>query len=589
MNVRSNIPALFFASVREYPREQMSRGPAEWRLELALIGRGGPRGTRDRCRPIASGLAPRARVVLVSENRPEWLLVDLAVQSAGGVVVPIYPTLALDQTRFLLTDSGAGAAFVSTRDLAGKIESVRSGTPCAQVYALDGEGAPPVERLREEGRAFLSRHTDALEERLASLGPDELATIVYTSGTTGVPKGAMLTHANICYNVAACIDLFDFRSGDTALSFLPLSHIFERMVQYVFLQKGLRIAYVRNLERLADAIAETRPHVFITVPRVLERVAGRVREQIEQSDAVRRFVGHRALAWAESCADIFMRGERPHGLRGARWLAADRLVLSRLRSRLGGRLRFIVSGGAALPPDVTRFFWVAAIPVYEGYGLTETAPVLCANRPGHVRLGTVGPAIPGVELSIASDGEILARGPNVMQGYWQNARDTGEALRSGWFHTGDLGSLDANGFLEITGRKKDILVLSTGKNVAPQAIEDAVAQSPYVSRAIAVGDARPAIGLLIVPNFDILARWAHDNGLPEMDRETLLASPEVRRLMRSEIVRLQARLSTFEKARQFEFLPEELTEENGLLTPTQKVRRQAVIARHGHLVDRLYE
>ena len=589
MNVRSSIPALFLATLREHPQEEMLgvRQSDGWSW---LSSEQAGEAVREIAGGlIARGLTLRARVALVSENRPEWALVDLAVQSAGGVVVPIYPTLSLDQTQFLLKDSGACVAFVSTSELASKIESVRAGTACTQLYAFDGESATPIARLREAGRDFLSQHPEALEERLAGLGPNELATIVYTSGTTGIPKGAMLSHGNICHNVAACLDLFDFRSGDTALSFLPLSHIFERMVQYVFLQKGLRIAYVRSLERLADAIAETRPHVFVTVPRVLERVAGRVREQIEQSSAVRRFVGRRALAWAEHCADLFMRGERPRGLGGARWMAADRLVLSRLRARLGGRLRFVVSGGAALPRDVTRFFWAAAIPVYEGYGLTETAPVLCANRPGHIRLGTVGPPIPGVELRIAPDGEILARGPNVMKGYWQNELDTGEVLRGGWFHTGDLGSLDTDGLLRITGRKKDILVLSTGKNVAPQAIEDAVGQSPFVSRVIAVGDERPAIGLLIVPNLEMIARWARDNGLPDADRETLLASPQVRRLMRSEIVRLQARLSTFEKARQFEFLHEDLTEENGLLTPTQKVRRQAVIERHGHLVNRLYE
>jgi long-chain acyl-CoA synthetase len=589
MDVRSNIPALFLATLREHPQEQMLglRQADGWNwLSSEQAG--------DAVREIAGGLiagglTPGARVALAAENRPEWALVDLAVQSAGGVLVPIYPTLSLDQTRFLLKDSGACAVFVSTSELASKIESVRAGTGCAELYGFEGEKATPLARLREVGREFLAHRSGALEERLAGLGPDELATIVYTSGTTGVPKGAMLTHANICHNVAACLDLFDFRSGDTALSFLPLSHIFERMVQYVFLQKGLRIAYVRSLERLADSIAETRPHVFVTVPRVLDRVAGRVREQIEQSTAIRRFVGRRALAWAESCADLFMRGERPRGLRGTRWLAADRLVLGRLRKRLGGRLRFVVSGGAALPASISRFFWAAAIPVFEGYGLTETAPVLCTNRPGHIRLGTVGPPIPGVEIRIAPDGEILARGPNVMQGYWQNDADTDEVLRGGWFHTGDLGGQEADGFVRISGRKKDILVLSTGKNVAPQAIEDAISQSPYVSRVIAVGDERPAIGLLIVPNFEMLERWARDNGLPEVDRETLLASPEVRRLMRSEIMRLQTRLSTFEKARQFEFLHEDLTEENGLLTPTQKVRRRAVVERHGHLVERLYK
>jgi long-chain acyl-CoA synthetase len=589
MDVRSSLPALFLTAVREYPQAQLlgvRQGDGwSWLSSEQVLGA----VQEIAAGLLARGLPPRARVAIVSENRPEWLIVDLAAQFAGGVVVPIYPTLSLDQTRFLLTQSRAQAVFASTSDLVRKVQSVREGTSVEQLHTFDGDDAPALERLREEGRAFLAAHPQAVEERLGGLGPDELATIIYTSGTSGVPKGAMLTHGNICSNVAACIDLFPVQPGDTALSFLPLSHVFERMVQYLFLQKGMCIAYVRSLERLADSIAEVRPHAFITVPRVLERVAGRVYEQIEQATPARRLIGRRALAWAESCVDLIVHGRRPSGLRGLRWLAADRLVLRRLRARLGGRLRFAISGGAALPTSIARFFWAAAIPIYEGYGLTETAPVLCANHPGHLRLGTVGRAVPGVELRIAADGEILARGPNVMQGYWENERETAEALRGGWFHTGDLGSLDADGFLSITGRKKDILVLSNGKNVAPQAIEDAVAQSPYVSRVIAVGDARPVIGLLIVPNYDMLERWARDNGLAVVDREALLAAPEVRRLMRSEIARLQGSLATFEKARQFEFLHEDLTEENGLLTPTQKVRRKAVLERHGHLVERLYE
>lgn len=591
MPPRSNLPALFLSAVREKGRPDLfatrRAGGWEWissQQALALV------------REIAAGLvalgvSPGDRVVLVSENRPEWILSDLGIQFAGAVTVPIYPTLPADQVRYLLKDSGARVAVVSTADQAAKVHSVRHGSAIERVVGIDAEGQEILHfgDLLGRGRAHLEAQPGIVEERLAGLHPSHLATIIYTSGTTGVPKGVMLTHANIASNVDASIHTFHFQQGDVALSFLPLSHVLERMVQYAFLEMGIGIAYVRSLERVADALVEVRPHVFVTVPRLLERVAQKVAEGVEQQTGVKKFVGHRALAAVDAAADAFLAGRRPRGLSAVSYSLAERLIAGKVRGKLGGRVRFLISGGAALSPTVARFFWGLGIPVYEGYGLTETSPVLTVNYPGAVRIGTVGKAVPGVELRIASDGEILARGPNVMVGYFNKELETEEVMRGGWFHTGDLGTLDKDGFVKITGRKKEIMVLSTGKNIAPRAVEEALERSPYIGQAVAVGDERPSVGVLVVPNFDALDEWARAHQLPHDDRAALLARPEVRQLFQQEINRHQADLAVFEKVRQFEFLHEEPSEENGLLTPTKKIRRRAVIDRFRHLVERMYQ
>ncbi len=591
MPPRSNLPALFLSAVREKGRPDLfgtrRAGGWEWISSADAL---------TQVREIAAGLMalglqPGDRVVLVSENRPEWILSDLGIQFAGGITVPVYPTLPAEQVRYLLRDCGARLAIVSTADQAAKVNSVRRETAIEQVVGMDAEsdGLTHFSVLRERGAAHLAAHPGLIEERLAGLNPGNLATIIYTSGTTGIPKGVMLTHANIASNVDASIHTFRFEQGDVALSFLPLSHVLERMVQYAFLEMGIGIAYVRSLERVADSLTEVRPNVFVTVPRLLERVAQKVAEGVEQQTGVKKLIGGRALAAVDAAADAFLAGHRPRGLAAVSFALAERLIAGKVREKLGGRVRFLISGGAALSPSVARFFWGLGIPVYEGYGLTETAPVLAVNCPGSVRIGTVGKPIPGVEIRIAADGEILSRGPNTMLGYFNKETETEEVLRGGWFHTGDLGAFDRDGFLKITGRKKEILVLSTGKNIAPRAIEEALERSPYIAQVIAVGDERPSVGALIVPNFDAVEAWAKEKSLPADDRAALLARPEVRQLFQQEINRHQANLAIFEKARQFEFLHEEPSEENGLLTPTKKVRRRAVIERFRHLVERMYQ
>ncbi len=591
LDVRPNLPAIFLHCVHEHERERFL-GARKGRRWEWISSREALAAVREIAAGlIARGLEPGDRVGLISENRPEWILADMGIQFARGVNVPVYPTLPANQAEYILKDCGARFVFVSNPDQAAKVASVRESLPdLEQVFTFDeeGSGAIHVSVLREEGRQALIANEGLVDARLVDLDPGDLATIIYTSGTTGTPKGVMLTHRNFCSNVGACAHLFRFETGDRALSFLPLSHVLERMVNYVYIQVGLSVGYVSRLERVADALGEVKPQVFVTVPRLLERIASVVREQVEEQKGMKRTLGRKMLEWALAAADDIVAGRKPRGLAALRLKMADRAILSRVRARLGGQLKFMISGGAALPADVARFFWAAGLPVYEGYGMTESSPVISVNYPGRVKLGTVGPPIVGVEVRISDEGEILARGPNVMRGYWNRPRETDETLFGGWLHTGDLGYLDPDGFLAITGRKKDIIVLSTGKNVSPVAIEQEIEKSPYVLRAVAVGDERPHIGLLIVPNVERLVEWARDRHLPVDDIPALLERAEVRRLYEGEISRHQANLAVFEKARRFEFLLEDFSEENGLLTPTQKVRRAEVLRRFGDVVEKMY-
>lgn len=592
MEVRRNLASLLLHAVREHPRPDMlmfRKGPGEWESLSS-------RQVLEAVREIAAGLMvdglePKQRVGILSENRPEWVLVDFATQFAGAVDVPCYPTLPADQVSYLLADSEARYLIVSSSEQARKVERIRDELPhLIKVYCMDGaaEGAEPLSELRERGRVFLHDHPGALEERLAALDPDDLATLIYTSGTTGKPKGVMLTHRNLCSNVAACRDILPFRPGEVSISFLPLSHVLERMVTYVYVEVGLGIAMVRRIERVPDALTEIKPHVFVTVPRLLSRVYDAVSDQVHARKGVAGALARRAFGWAAASSDAMISGSRPKGLLGMGWKLADKTILSKVRDKLGGRLRFIVSGGAALPAHVNRFFWAAGIEVYEGYGLTETSPVISANTPGSVQVGSVGKAISGVEVRVTDDGEVICRGPNVMKGYWNLSQESEEVLRGGWFYTGDLGEFDESGFLTLKGRKKEILVLSTGKNVAPRAIEETLEQSPFITRVIAVGDEKPSVGVLVVPNEEQVRLWAADEGIELPEAGDLTSHDSVRQLIESEIRRLQSNLAIFEKVRKFEFLQDDLTEENGLLTPTQKVRRGELTKRYEDLIENMY-
>ncbi|HET7024845.1 MAG TPA: long-chain fatty acid--CoA ligase, partial [Gemmatimonadales bacterium] len=482
----------------------------------------------------ALGVAKGDRVAILSENRPDWAVADYACLALGAADVAIYPTLPAKQIEYILRDSGAVAVCVSNATQLAKIREIRANLPALKhVIGFDpdtkGAGVVWMDELLERGRGAGGDEAEWRRQALAAR-PDDVATFIYTSGTTGDPKGVMLTHGNITSNVVAGLAVLGLQSDDECLSFLPLSHIFERMAgHYVMMQSGTIINYAENFDSVPANLIETRPTVVLSVPRLYEKIYARVLESAMGGGPVKRNIFFWAKRTGEECIDLQQaRKPIPGALRFGRALA-DRLVFSKLRARTGGRLRFFVSGGAPLAADIARFFHAARLPIYEGYGLTETSPVICVNSVEHLKIGTVGRPVPGVEVKIAPDGEILTRGPHVMKGYYQKPEATREVIDAeGWFHTGDIGDLDLEGFLKITDRKKDIIVTAGGKNIAPQPIENAVKGSKFVSNAVMLGDKRRFPVMLVVPNFGNLQAWARHKQLAFADDGALIALPETR-------------------------------------------------------------
>jgi len=543
----------------------------------------------------ALGLERGDRAALLSENRPAWAYADMATLCAGAVDVPIYPTLTASQVLYILKDSEAKLAFVSTPAQAAKVMEVKSQAPALRhVIGLEeGASFPPgvitLEEVRAKGRAPLAA-SPAVRESAAQVKPSDLATIIYTSGTTGDPKGVMLTHSNIVFNVKASTAAFDgLDQSDVALSFLPLCHIFERMAEYLMLHHGVTIAYAEGVDQVVGNMAEVRPTLMCSVPRFYEKVHVRVREKVAGDPPWRQ----RLFAWALSVGGEYFRHRvdrtSPSPALRAKHLLADRLVFKKIRARVGGRIRVFVSGGAPLAKEVAEFFGAAGLTILEGYGLSETSPVIAVNIPDAMRPGTVGRPIPGVEVKIAPDGEILTRGPHVMKGYFRKPEATAAAIDAeGYFHTGDIGHLDPDGFLVITDRKKDLIVTSGGKKVAPQPIENRLKTNTLIGEVVIVGNRRNFPAALVVPNFEALETWARGKGVPFKSREELTQRPEVVALYEQAIEEMTPDLAQFEKIKKIALLPREFTLEAGELTPTLKVKRRVVEEKFKDVIDRLY-
>jgi long-chain acyl-CoA synthetase len=544
----------------------------------------------------ALGVERGDRVALLSENRPEWAFADMATLTAGAVDVPIYPTLTSPQVLYILKDSEAKLAVVSTPAQAAKVMEVKSQAPALRhVIGMEpGAAFPPgvltLEEVRAKGRTELAARPTAVRESAAQVRPEDLATIIYTSGTTGDPKGVMLTHSNIVFDVKASTAAFDgLDRNDVALSFLPLCHIFERTAEYLMLHHGVTIAYAEGVEQVVGNLAEVRPTVMCSVPRFYEKVHVRVREKVANDPAYRQ----RLFAWAlkvggEAFQHRVNRTSPGPALR-LKHALADRLVFKKIRARVGGRIRVFVSGGAPLAKEVAEFFGAAGLLILEGYGLSETSPVIAVNIPDAMRPGTVGRPIPGVEVKIAPDGEILTRGPHVMKGYFRKPDATAAAIDpEGWFHTGDIGHLDPDGFLVITDRKKDLIVTSGGKKVAPQPIENRLKMNPLIGEVVIVGNRRNFPAALVVPNFEALEAWARQKGLDFKSREELINRPEVVTHYEQIIQEMTQDLAQFEKIKKIALLPSEFTLAAGELTPTLKVKRQVVEEKYKDVIDRLY-
>ncbi|MCU0627067.1 MAG: long-chain fatty acid--CoA ligase [Gemmatimonadaceae bacterium] len=536
------------------------------------------------------------RVAILSENRWEWFVADFGCLTSAMADVPIYPTLPAEQMVHILNDSGASVVFVSDAVQAAKIAQIRPDCPGVRTVVSFADPAPAgvdltLAQLLAQGAMLDTPDRAAAWEATArAVQPDDLATLIYTSGTTGLPKGVMLSHDNIFSNVAASLPILGARGDDTCLSFLPLSHIFERMAgHYMMFAAGVSICYAESIDAVPANLLEVRPTLLCSVPRIYEKMYARIMENGAAATGLKRAIFFWAIGVADTVAGEKLAGRTPGGLLGLQYALADRLVFSKVRERTGGRLRMAVSGGAPLSPAINKFFIAIGLNVCEGYGLTETSPVIAVNRPHAIRIGTVGQLIGGVEVLIAEDGEILTRGPHVMHGYYHNEAATREAITpDGWFHTGDIGELSPDGFLKITDRKKDIIVTAGGKNLAPQPIENAVKTNKYVTQAVMIGDKRKFPIMLIVPNWDNVAKWCGYKGIPTDNRTALLTHPLVLAKMQKEVGKSFTGLASYETPKKIGLLEHEFTIERGELTPKLSVKRRVVDKLYADVIDRLY-
>jgi len=538
------------------------------------------------------GFQPGQKLCLLSENRPAWTMTDFATLTAGGLTVPIYTTLVSEQIRYIIDDSDAAIVVVSNADQWKKIAPLRAGLSKVRHYITFADTAPAgvltLAAVLEKGRALAAQSPGLYEDMTARVKPDDDATLIYTSGTTGVPKGVILTHHNLISNIKTAADIVEFTEKDTVLSFLPLSHVLERMVMFTYIFKGCTVAFAESVEAVAQNLLEVRPHIMVSVPRVFEKIYTKVMDQVMASPAARRKIFFWALKVGKAYGALKLAGRPiPGGLAFRRKIAA-KLVFSKIVAKTGGRIRFFVSGGAPLSKDIAEFFYAIGLVILEGYGLTETSPVLALNTFEHIRLGTVGHPVPGVEIKIAPDGEILARGPNIMKGYYKKEAETREVMEGGWFHTGDIGQFDADGFLVITDRKKDLLVTSGGKNIAPQPIENLLKTSPYIVNAVVIGDRRRFVAALVVPDFDKLKDHAKAQGIAFGSVEELCRDKRIVDLVKAEVDRVTPLLASYERIKKVLILPRDFDIERGEITPSLKVRRANVTAEYQALIDDLY-
>lgn len=547
---------------------------------------------------LALGLKSGDKVALLSENRPEWAYSDLAVLSIGCADVPLYPTDVANQIGYILADSDSKIAIVSNRDQLDKILAIRSKTPALRkIIVMD----PPAEikdkdvisfeAVLRSGAENASNVRPEFESRIQSAKKDDLASIIYTSGTTGEPKGVCLTHDNFLSNCRSCLELLPLGEDDLSLSFLPLSHVFERMASYYFtVFIGGMIAYAENINSLQQNLKEVRPTYVCSAPRFYEKMYINIMNSVTQSPPLRQRLFNRSLALAKKYIEQKLNRIDVDPVTWLRYHMANAFIFSKVREAVGGRIKFFISGGAPLSKELAEFLYSVGIIILEGYGLTETSPVVSCNTLKGFKFGSVGRPVKGVEVRIAADGEILVSGPSVMKGYYKKEKETKEALAAdGWLHTGDIGFIDEDGFLHITDRKKDIIITASGKNLAPQPIENLLKSDSYLEEVVLHGDKRPYLTALVVPNFDALKGLAMRQGIPYVAAEELVKHPRVYEFLARRIEERQKDLANYEKIKKFTLLDRKLTIEEGEVTPTLKVKRRVIAEKYKNVLDKMYE
>ena len=575
---------IFFQIVeRNQPRVMLYEKGKEWHSisSSSLYRRvmGVVRALRER------GISHGDRVAILAENRPEWTIADFAILIAGAATVPIYATLTAEQISFLLRHSGAKTAFVSTEMQLAKLRAIQSETFVESIIMMDStapnSSTVSMSAIMDAGPSQRVPELDALAKEI---DPDDLATLIYTSGTTGVPKGVILTHGNIASNLSVSLDEFDFRAdSDLAVSFLPLSHITARHVDFAELYRGVTIAYCPLIEDLPRVLRHLQPTIFVAVPRVYEKIYNQVQRGVAAGLKKQVYRWAMSVGWAH--LDLIVAGERPKSLV---WKLANRLFFSKVLAAMGGRVRIFISGGAPLGRELAEWYAEIGLLIHEGYGLTETSPVIAVNSPRACKLGTVGRPLRNIQVRIAYDGELLVRGPSVFKGYWNMPEETAAAFEDDWFKTGDIAVLDADGFLAITDRKKDLIKTSGGKFIAPQPIENSLKSNAFVAEAAILGERRRFPAVVIIPAFAVLEDWAAQKHVAFSSRRQLVADPRVQSLYEGIVEQINQNLARFERLKKVLVVPEELSIENGTLTPTMKLRRRNVEMLYKEEIERLY-
>ena len=539
---------------------------------------------------IAKGFKKGDKIATVSNNRPEWNFVDMGMAMVGVIHIPIYPTIGDDEYRHILSHSDARMLIVSDKNLYDRLKPIADELDTIEsVYTFNYyENIPNWSEIYQLGEEVRVTYKDELKRIRDGIDPDDVVSIIYTSGTTGLPKGVMLTHRNFISNVKACADLFPVNSSDRTLSFLPVCHVFERMVNYLFQYKGCGIYYAENLGTISQNLVEIQASAFATVPRVIERIYDRIVSKGNDLTGLKRVVFFQSLKLGEK----YRYDGKHHFWYGLRLWLARKLVFSQWQKAFGGNLKFIVSGGAALQPRLARLFFAADIPLLEGYGLTETSPVIAVNhliQPGNLLIGTVGPVVENVEVMIDEDGEVLVKGPNVMKGYYKDPKTTAEVIdANGWFHTGDIGTLERGKFLKITDRKKEMFKTSSGKYIAPQAIENLLKESFFIEQAMVVGENEKFASALILPNFEYLHVWANEHKIHFRDNMELITLPKVLKQFNKEIDIYNKQLGKHEQIKRFRLVWEAWNANTGELSPTLKLRRRVLYRKYAPILREIY-
>jgi long-chain acyl-CoA synthetase len=583
---------LFLNTIKSYPKDDLMLSKKEGKYVPISTAEFADRvkyfslGLRD------LGLEAGGKLIIFSENRPKWVISDIANLCLGGITVPIYTSLTPEQIKYIIDDSDAKIVVASDQGQWQKIEAIKSElikvTSYITYLSEAPEGVLTFTQVLERGRKMDKQNPGLFEKMALEVKPDAIASIIYTSGTTGPPKGVMLTHDNIFSNVKTISSILPLKDTDTVLSFLPLSHILERTAMFAYLYNGMSIGFAESIDTLGENLLEVRPHIMVNVPRVLEKIYAKVIDNVQVSSSLKRKIFFWAVKVGRKYGGKKILNQPISKLLQFKRNLANKLVFSKVYAKTGGRVRFFLCGGAPLSKDIAEFFYAIGLTIIEGYGLTETSPVITVNTFEKLKFGTVGPSIPGVEVKIAEDGEIWAKGPNIMKGYYKKEEETKDVFEGKWFKTGDIGHLDEDGLLVITDRKKDLIVTAGGKNVAPQPIENLLKTNPYIENVLAIGDRRKFVSALVVPNFEKLEEYAKFNNITYETVGDLVKNEKVVHFIEGEVDRATPSLASYEKIKKISLLDRDFEIDKGEITPTLKIKRNVVEEKYRGVIDAMY-